>query len=285
MKARWELLLLPPLAVSLLLLGVSQFIFLRASLYKDLGLGRFGSEIDFSNYAALFQDPFYLNSLLLTVEVSVLVVLCSVLVGFPAAYVLARMQSKWSNILLSALVATSFVTIVIKVLGLIIIFSAEGPVNSALRWLALIDRPIRLTGTVGGVVVGLLHYTLGFMILVLFSVIQTIPRSLEEAALIHGASRTRTFWRIVVPLSLPGLIGGALIVFNLSMGAFTSAALLGGGRVLTLPVLIQRTILLENKYAMAAALSALLLALVLAINLASIVIVSRLRVASRGAAA
>jgi putative spermidine/putrescine transport system permease protein len=123
------------------------------------------------------------------------------------------------------------------------------------------------------------------MILVLFSVIQTIPRSLEEAALIHGASRARMFWRIVVPLSLPGLVGGALIVFNLSMGAFTSAALLGGGRVLTLPVLIQRTILLENKYAMAAALSALLLALVLAINVASVFIVSRLKVATRGTAA
>lgn len=283
-RLRWEWLLLPPLVVSLALLCVTQFVFLRASLYKDLGLGRFGTEIELSNYAALVQDPFYLGSTLLTLRISAMVVVASVLIGFPVAYVLARTDSRWASVLLSALVATSFVTIVIKVLGLIIIFSSEGPLNAALRWLSIVDRPIRLSGTVSGVVIGLMHYTLGFIVLVLYSVIQTIPRSLEEAALIHGASRIRTFFRVVVPLSLPGLVSGSLIVFNLSMGAFTSAALLGGGRVLTLPVLIQRTILLENRYAMAAALSAMLLLLVIFINLISVLAVSRLRAARLGVA-
>ena len=117
--------------------------------------------------------------------------------------------------------------------------------------------------------------------LVLFSMVQTIPRSLEEAAQIHGASRGRVFRRVVIPLCLPGLIGGSLMVFNLSMGAFTSAALLGGGKVLTLPVLIQRSIILETRYGMGAALSATLLVAVFLINLLSVALVARARGAGR----
>jgi putative spermidine/putrescine transport system permease protein len=115
------------------------------------------------------------------------------------------------------------------------------------------------------------------MILILYSVIQAIPRSLEDAAEIHGATRWRVMWRVVMPMSLPGVVGGGLIVFNLAMGAFTSAALLGGGRVLTIPVVIQQAILVETRYAMAGALSAVLLIAVMAINLLSVLAVARLK--------
>ena len=124
---------------------------------------------------------------------------------------------------------------------------------------------------------GLLFYTLSFMILILFSVIQTIPRSLEDAAEIHGASRWRVMWRVILPLSLPGVIAGALIVFNLAMGAFTSAALLGGGRVLTLPVLIQQAVLVQTKYAMAGTMAAVLLVIVMSINVLSVLAAATLR--------
>ena len=102
-----------------------------------------------------------------------------------------------------------------------------------------VDKPQIATVTV----VGLSYFSFGFAVMLLYAVIRTIPRQLEEAAIIHGAGRLRTFWRILLPLSLPGVAGGFLTVFNLCMGAFTSAALLGAGRVLTLPVLIERTIL------------------------------------------
>jgi len=284
MRTRWEWLLLPPALISLALLATTQIVFLRVSFFADRGLGQIGSDVTLANYVKVFTDPFYLNTLWLTVQVSAAVVTCSLLIGFPVAYILARLQSRLAPILIAAIVVTSFVTIVVKVLGLIIIFGADGPMNSLLRGLALIDRPLKLLGTIPGVVVGLLHYTLGFMVLVLLGVIQSIPQNLEDAAMIHGANRWRMYWRIVLPLSLPGLVGGALIVFNLSMGAFTSAALLGGGRVLTLPVLIQRTILLETKYAMAATVSAVLLVFVLLINLISVYLVSRLKAARLGVA-
>ena len=179
-------------------------------------------------------------------------------------------------ILLAGIVVATFVTIVIKVFGLIIIFSADGLINQALMALHIVDRPYTIIGNQTGVVVGLMHFTLGFGVLLLYSVIQTIPRSLEDAAQIHGASRWRMHLRVLLPLSLPGVTVGSLMMFNMCMGAFTSAALLGGGRVFTLPVLIQRTVMMEIKYSMAGTLAAVLLVTVLLINLLSIYLIRRL---------
>jgi ABC-type spermidine/putrescine transport system permease subunit I len=105
------------------------------------------------------------------------------------------------------------------------------------------------------------------MVVMLYAVLQTIPVRLEEAALIHGASALRTFLRVVWPLSLPGVVNAGLTQFNLLSGLFVTASILGGGRVLTFPVFIQRTLILFNDYGMAAALSAVLVALVAAVNL------------------
>ncbi|MGI9332215.1 MAG: ABC transporter permease [Gammaproteobacteria bacterium] len=277
MNARWNLVLLPPLFVCLALLFGTQFVFLRAGFYEDLGLGLIGDQLQLDNYLTVFQDNFYLQALALSFYLSAIVVVCSLACAYPVAYIIARMRSHWAMILLAIIVVSSFVTVVIKVLGLIIIFGTDGPVNSLLRGVGLIHEPIKIIGTLAGVVIGLMHYVLGFLVLLLFSVIQTIPRSLEEAAQIHGASRWRVMWRIVIPLSLPGIVSGSLIVFNLSMGAFVSAALLGGGKVLTLPVIVERTIVLDAEYAMGATLSAVLLAAVLLINIVSVVLVRRLR--------
>ena len=96
-------------------------------------------------------------------------------------------------------------------------------------------------------VVGLIYYSLAFAVLLIYSVIATIPVALEDAAAINGAGRAGTFWRVVIPLSLPGIAAVSLTVFSLSMGAFAAAALMGGGRVLTLPVLIYQTVFLDNE--------------------------------------
>ena len=283
MRANWTLVLLPPMLLSFLLLGGTQFLFIRAGFFEDLGIGLIGDEIVFSNYVNAFTDSFYLDALILNIKVSALVVVCGLLCSYPVAYVIARMQShRWAMIMLAAIVVSSFVTIVIKVLGLIIIFGSDGALNRTLMGIGLIDEPLQVVGNIYGVVVGLMHYVLGFMVLMLFSVIQTIPRSLEEAALIHGATPTRmflrvVFLRVVFPLSLPGVVTGGLIVFNLCMGAFVSAALLGGGKVLTLPVVIERTIVLDNEYAMGGTLSAILLISVLLINILSVWLLNRFR--------
>ena len=279
MNIRWDFLLIPSFVVSFVLLAASQLTFLRGSLSTDLGLGILSPTIGTANYETLFTDEFYLRSLWLTIKVSAIATLCTLMMSFPVAYVIARMRSRWAMVMLAGVVVSSFVTIVIKVYGLIVIFSADGGLNTLLMSMRLLDKPYTIIGNVPGVVVGLMQFTMGFAVLLLYGVVRTIPTSLEEAATIHGASRARVFWRVVLPLSLPGVIVGSLMMFNLCMGAFTSASLLGGGRVFTLPVLIQRSVIVETKYGMGATFAAVLLASVIVINLVSVFLVKRLRAA------
>jgi putative spermidine/putrescine transport system permease protein len=279
--AGWGWLLVLPLVLCVALLASSQGLFIDGSLHRDLGLGRVATDYELTNYRRVLSDPFYLECLWLTVKLSGLATAGTVLLAFPVAYVIARMRSRWGMVMLAAIVASTFVTIVIKVFGLIIIFAGNGWLNRGLMKLGIVAQPVQILGTQSGVVVGLMQFTIGFCVLVLYSVIQTIPRSYEEAARAHGAGSFRTFWRVLLPLSLPGLLVGTLTTFNLCMGAFTSAALIGGGKVLTLPVMIQRTILTEVKYSMAATLAVVLLASVLLVNLLSVCTIRRMRIGRR----
>jgi putative spermidine/putrescine transport system permease protein len=277
MKARWDLLLLPSMLVSLALLGISQSIFLAGSLHRDLGAGLLGKAWTLYNYTQFISDSYYLETLKLSIAVSMMATALTMLLAFPVAYIIARMQSRWSLALLATVVVSSFVSIVVKVLGLILIFSANGPFNKLLMALGVISEPVTIIGSLTGVVLGLIHYSLGFAVLLFYSVVITVPRSLEEAAESMGASRTGVFRQVILPLCLPGLVAGALVIFNVSMGGFTSTALIGAGKVLTIPLVIERTMLLENSYGTAAAVAALLLATVLVINVVSVAAVSRMR--------
>ncbi len=279
MWVRWWILLIPPLIVGFTLVAASQFVFLRASFFEDLGLGRVGDELIIGNYVQFLTDGFYLKILWVTVKTSALAALSTLILGFPVAYLIARMRSSWSMILLAGIVVATFITIVIKVYGLIVIFSADGLFNRTMLAIGLFDKPFSVFGNETGVVIGLMHFTLGFGVLLLYSIIQTIPKSLESAAQIHGANRWRVYYRIIFPLSLPGITAMLLMVFNMCMGAFTSAALLGGGLVFTLPVMIQRIVMMDIKYSMGATIAAVLLVSVIVINLLSIYLLRRLRAA------
>ncbi len=284
MRARWGLVMLPSFALVVLLLAVPQFVFLRGSFFEDVGLGRLGTEIILENYIEIFSDFYFRDSLFLTAYISLIATILSLVWSYAAAYILARMRSRYVPLLLVATVLTALISLIITALGLIIIFGADGPINQPLKSLGIIQEQIKIVGQNSGVVIGIMHFVLPFMILVLYGVFQTIPRQLEEAAQIHGASWWRTIWRIIIPLSLPGVLATSLIVFNLSMGSFVSAAILGGGKVFTLPFLVWRTLMLENSYGMGAALAAVLLISVLLINLLSVYLIFRFRAVRRAVA-
>lgn len=276
MRARIGLLIIPPLLLMGIMLVGTQFLFLRAGFHEDLGLGRSAPELTLANYAEVWHDPTYLESLVRTLWLSLLVVVLSVLAAWPAAYALSRMRPAIALALLALVVASSFVTLPIKILGLVILFAADGPLMRFLTDFGLVAPGFSFIGSLTGVIVGYAHLSIGFLITTLFSILQAVPHRYEEAAAILGANRWRVLWRVVIPLSVPGTIGASLILFNLLAGAFVSAALLGGGKIVTLPILIQRTLLLFNDYGIAAALSALLLAVVLAVNIAAVWLTGRL---------
>lgn len=264
----WRWLLWPALGVSFLLFALPQVFFIAMGLHRNLGFGRISESYSLVNYGRILTDPLYLSSFALTLRLSLAVTVIGLVLGFPTAYVLARAGARWASFLVSVLLISSFITVVIKVLGLIVILSQNGLVNALLLRLGLVRAPVPLLSNQPGVLIGLVHYTLPFLVLILFSMIQTIPRSLEEAAEIQGATRLGVFRRVILPLAMPGVITGGLIAFNMGMGAFTSAVLLGGGRVLTLPVLIQRKIVFDVDYPLGSALSTTLLVVVFLINVA-----------------
>lgn len=265
----WRLLLIVPLLVSLLLFAIPQYFFISTSFHQNLGYGKFSEAFTLHNYQRIFTDSLYLAALWRTLALSAATAVVCLLLGFPMAYVLARAQSKWTSFLLGLLVAATFITPVVKDLGLIILLSQSGLVNTVLGAVGIISAPVRWLGTEVGVVIGLAHYTLPLSVLLLHTVIQTVPRSLEDAAHVHGASRLRVFYGVIIPIVKPGMVAAALMVFNLAAGAFTSPAILGGGRVLTFSILIQRSVVLDVDYPFAAALSSILLLLVFTLNLVS----------------
>ena len=277
MKVRWDLVLLPPLVISLVLLIASQFVFLKGSLQRDVGMGVLAPGFTLANFREIFTDPYFVSSLWLSFSVSTVAMVITLLIAFPAAYVIARMQGHLSIVLLAAVVVSSFLSIVVKVLGLLLIFSSSGPLNKMLFWLGAITEPVSIVGNIPGVILGLIYYTLGFAILLFYSIVVTVPRSLEEAAEIHGASRAGVFRQVVMPLCLPGIAAGALMIFNVNMGGFSSTALIGAGKILTLPIVIQRTVILETNYGLGAALAVLLLVVVLVINAVSVLLLLRAR--------
>ena len=279
MRANWGLILVPSFLIGMVMLIFPQVIFLRASFFEDLGLGLLGDAFNFANYIAAFTDPYYTDALILNFKLSTTVVFLTIAVSFPVAYTIARMTPKWAMLILAAIVVSAFVSVAIKVLGIIILFAADGPIVKTLKALGIIGDGFAVIGTMPGVIVGLTHLGISFMVLMLFSVIQTVPRYLEEAAEIHGAKRWRVYWRVIIPLSLPGLISTSLLLFNIIMGAFVSALVLGGGKILTLPVLIQQSLLVHVEYGMSATLSSLLLIFVLSINILSVYLVTRVRAA------
>ncbi len=263
----WRLLLLIPLAISLALFVVPQYFFISTSFHANLGYGRIGDTFTLANYARVFTDSLYLNALIRTALLAATTAIVCLILGFPVAYVLARSRSRWVSLLVGLLVAATFITPVVKDLGLIILLSQGGAINMLLMGIGVIASPVRWLGAEAGVVVGLVHYTLPLLVLLLLTVIQTVPQSLEDAAHAHGASRLRVYYSVIIPIVRPGLVAAALMVFNLAMGAFTTPALLGGGRILTFPILIQRAVILDVDYPFAASLSSVLLVSVFSLNL------------------
>jgi ABC-type spermidine/putrescine transport system permease subunit I len=121
------------------LLIASQFVFLKGSLQRDVGMGVLAPGLTLENFREIFTDPYFVSSLWLSFSVSTVAMVITLLIAFPAAYVIARMQGQLSIVLLAAVVVSSFLSIVVKVLGLLLIFSSSGPLNKTLFWLGVIE--------------------------------------------------------------------------------------------------------------------------------------------------
>ena len=182
-----------------------------------------------ANYAKLWE-VYYANLFLRTLRLSLVVTGVCVLLGYPLAYFLARSKPRIMTLGLFLLIMPLMVSTVIRVFGWLVILGSEGLVNQGLRLLGA-GAGVRLLYTEGAVITGLTQQSMPFMVLPIMAAIERISPSLEEAARNLGASWGQMFVRTILPLSMPGLVSGSLLVFSTSMSAFITPALMGGRRV------------------------------------------------------
>lgn len=216
------------------------------------------------NYLRLFTDRYYIEVILNTLWVSLLSTVICILVGYPIAYYMVRHTGRSGALMIFLLVAPLMTSIIMRTYGWQILLGRNGPVSNWLLAFGLIDRPLGLLRSPVSVYFGLVHILVPYMVISIASVLQSVDRRLEEASMVLGASRLRTFLRVTLPLSTGGIVTGSIIVFMLCNGSFLTMLLLGNGTVVTLPLLIYQQFTLVNDAGFAAAMGNVLLILALA---------------------
>src|SRR5215207_10123523 len=212
------------------------------------------------HYDRMAQDSLYFESLGDTLRIGAITTFASLLLGYPIAHWLARIRSRSGHaLLLMAIIAPMLTGIVVRTFAWMTILSDKGVINSTLVGLGLISGPLPLMYNELGTTVALVHIYVPFMVLTLAGVIGGIDERLEEGAMSLGASPLRAFLEVTLPLSLPGIMAGSLLVFALAISAYVTPYLMGGQQVLTLPMLIYQQVAATFNLAFAGALGVVLL--------------------------
>ncbi|CDL79346.1 spermidine/putrescine ABC transporter permease PotB [Xenorhabdus cabanillasii] len=181
------------------------------------------------NYTRLF-DPLYAEVLVHSLNMAIVATLCCLVIGYPFAFFMARMPKKLRPLLLFLLILPFWTNSLIRIYGLKMFLSTRGYMNDFLLWTGIIDKPLRLMYTPEAVVLGLVYILLPFMVMPLYSSIEKLDKSCLEAARDLGAGKLQTFVRIIIPLTMPGIIAGCLLVLLPAMGLFYVADLMGGAK-------------------------------------------------------
>ncbi len=269
---RWILILLAiPLAFMLAFFVVPFGIVALESLKSDQG------GFTLANYAKALGDLYYWETLLLTFKLSFFVVVFTLLIGYPLAYFIVRqVRSKLVRSLLYIVVITPlFTSNIVRAFGWMVLLGRRGLVNDTLRSLGVLDAPLPLLYGQTSIVIGLVYIMAPFMILTIAAVLQNIDRSLEEASRDLGAGAWTTFTKVTLPLSLPGVVAGSLIVFTLSVSAYVTPSILSGGRQNVTSMLIFQQYGTIMNFSFGAALSIVLLLTTLILVVAYLVALGR----------
>ncbi|HZS82257.1 MAG TPA: ABC transporter permease [Stellaceae bacterium] len=253
--------LLAPAMASVVLVLVLPLVLLFRYSFNHFEPGQFMVEAATpENYVKFFADPYYRKVMLVTVGVAAISTLLCLVLGYPAAYLLARSKWRHKSLLVMLVVMPLFVGNAVRAAGWIVVFGHEGFLNAALLWLGLIRDPLDIMYTPLAVIIGITGFNLPFMVLTLQSVIEGIDEALEEAALGMGAGPLRTFRRVTLPLSLPGIIAGTILCFILAMNAYATPVLLGGPRFQMMAPIVYDQISNQANWPLGSALAFILMA-------------------------
>jgi putative spermidine/putrescine transport system permease protein/spermidine/putrescine transport system permease protein len=254
---RWRLFGLssPALLIVLVILLIpTGWLFFVSFLGADgsYSLENYERMINRKSYARIFQTTF---------QVSLLTTGLCILIGYPLAYFMSQLPTKWANLCLITVLLPFWTSLLVRTYAWLVLLQRQGLINEWGMTLGLWQEPLRLVHNMNGTVIGMVHIMLPFLILPVYGGMRAINRDYLKAAANLGASPARAFWTVFFPLSTPGLFAGALMVFILCLGFFVTPAILGGGRVILVSMQIVSNIELFVNWGAASALGVVLLVL------------------------
>ncbi|HCE1797353.1 TPA: spermidine/putrescine ABC transporter permease PotB [Vibrio parahaemolyticus] len=208
----------------------------------------------FDNYLRLL-DPLYAKVLMHSFYMAIIATLLCLIIGYPFAYIVAKMPEKWRPFMLFLVIVPFWTNSLIRTYGLKIVLGTQGILNKSLMAMDIIDKPLRLMYTETAVMIGLVYILLPFMILPLYSAIEKLDNTYIEAAKDLGASKLQTITKVILPLTMPGIIGGCLLVLLPALGMFYLSDLLGGAKNLLIGNVIKSQVLNARDWPFGAATS------------------------------
>ena len=243
------------LFASLLLLPLAMTAVLSFNVF-DYNTG-VKNEYTLAHYLAIVTDEYYFTIFWRTFWVAGLTTLICLVIGAPEAYVLSRMRNPWRSIFLLVVLAPLLVSVVVRAFGWSMLLGPQGVLNQGLLFLGM--GPVNILYTEAAVIVALVHVMLPFMVIPVWTSLQSLDPEVENAALSLSASHFTTLRRVVLPQVMPGILSGSLIVFGLSASAFAIPGLLGGRRLKMVATVVYDEYLHELNWPLGAAIALLLL--------------------------
>ncbi|MBL4831643.1 MAG: spermidine/putrescine ABC transporter permease PotB [Aliivibrio sp.] len=198
--------------------------------------------VTLDNYQRLF-DPLYAKVLWHSLYMAMIATIFCLLIGYPFSYIITKLPEKIRPLMLFLVIIPFWTNSLIRTYGLKIVLGSQGVINKSLLYLDIIDKPIRIMYSEYAVMIGLVYILLPFMILPLYSAIEKLDRSYIEAARDLGANRLQTLYKIIIPLTMPGIIAGCLLVLLPALGMFYVSDLLGGAKNLLIGNVIKSQVL------------------------------------------
>lgn len=216
-------------------------IFLIAPLAQILALsftnGKDGLSLD--SYVKFFSNPVYIKVIATTFKISLIVTVACLILGYPVAYAMTVCSKRVSTLIMIAVMIPFWTSLLVRTYAWMILLQSNGVINTLLMNLGLIKQPLQLIHNEVGICIGMTHILLPYMILSLYPVIQGIDKNLILASRTLGAGKTSSFLRVLVPLSMPGVSCGTILVFVMSIGYFITPSLLGGTNTIMISQTIQ----------------------------------------------
>jgi ABC-type spermidine/putrescine transport system permease subunit I len=230
-----------------------------------LFLGSSVADGDLQWYAKALGDGLYRQVILQTLGIAAAVTAVCLVLAYPIAFLLATTAASWRSVLFAAILVPLWTSALVRTYAWMVILGRNGIINTTLMSLGVTSQPVALLYNVTGVIIGMVHVLLPFMILPIYNALSKIDPTLASAAENLGANPARVFKEIYWPLSLTGVVAGMSLIFTLAVGFFITPALLGGGRVVVIAMLIEQQIRQVLNWDFAGALSVVLLAAVFVI--------------------